>query len=111
MSLRHTETVAIQSNAAAIVPGRMYRSGSSRLTVDVFTAGAALFNFLGASGPNPVEFNALLIEAAGGVVAATNLGVGHYVVVGRPNWFMLTVGVDAGGPRAFAASINFDVEE
>ena len=111
MSLRHSQTVAIQSVAAAGVDGIMYRSGSSRLTVDIFAADANLFNIEGASGPNPAEFNALLIEAAGGIVAATNLGVGHYVVVGRPNWVRLTVGADGGGPRAFGATINFDVEE
>jgi hypothetical protein len=111
MSLRHQQEIAIQSDAANVVPGIMYRSGSSRLTVDVFAADANLFNILGGAGPNPAEFQALLIEAAGGIVAATNLGVGHYVVVGRPSWVMLTVGVDGGGPRAFGAIINFDVEE
>jgi len=111
MSLRHSQTVAIQSSTTVVVAGVMYRSGSSRLTVDVFAADANLFNFLGAAGPNPAEFNALLVQAAGGIIAATNLGVGHYVVVGRPNWFMSTVGVDGGGPRAFGATINFDVEE
>ena len=72
MSLRRSQTVAIQSDAAADVDGIMYRSGTSRLTVDVFAADAALFNIEGCSGPNPAEFNALLVEAAGGMVAATN---------------------------------------
>ncbi len=111
MSLRHMQTVVIQSDAANVVAGIMYRTGHSRLLVDIFAADANLFNILGAAGPNPAEFNALLIQAAGGIVAATNLGIGHYVVVGRPSWVQLTVGVDAGGPRAFGATINFDVEE
>lgn len=111
MSLRHMQECGILSSTTAIVAGIMYRTAGSSLSVDVVGADINLFNIEGGASPNPAQFYGLLIHAAGGIVAATNLGEGHYVVVGRPNWVRLTVGIDAGGPREYGAFINFDTKE
>lgn len=110
MSLRHSQVVELRSSTTAIVAGQMFRCGAGT-EVHILTAPANLVNIEGCGGPNPAEFNSLLVEAAGGMVAATNLGPGHYVVVGEPNWLRLTVGIDGAGPASYRANIVFKPED
>lgn len=110
MSLRHSQTVELRSSTAQIVAGEMFRCGA-KTEVHILTAPADLMNIEGCAGPNPAEFNTLLVKIAGGDVAAANLGPGHYVVVGGPNWIRLTVGLDGAGPQSYRNNIVFKPED
>ena len=112
MSLRTRLVIDLVSNDAAAVDSRWYRTGRSRVTVQVVTAPTNIAEIEGnlGLGTNAIDMTYWPVGVAT-VAVMTTLAPGIYEVRERPEFLRVHLPIDGAGPAAFRVILTFDVEE
>lgn len=110
MSLRTRLVVDLTSSTTAAVDSRWFRTGRSRVTVQVVAPPANIAEVEGnlGLGTNAID---MTWEGPAGIAVMTALVAGIYEVRERPEFLRVHLPIDGAGPAAFRVILTFDVEE